>query len=95
MTSRMSTGEKWMIVNFTQKEFLAPNSTPTMLLRHYIDLFEEDNDGYSRWMDNDMISWVSTRDVHGDVLTTLLCDFQNVYGYKTLSNNNKKKNKNK
>lgn len=76
--ARHTAHEKWMIVNFTQKEFLAPRATPSIVLRHYIGLFEKDEDGYSRWMEDDSISWVSTR----DPLATLLRDFQDVYGYK-------------
>lgn len=77
--ARHTADEKWMIVNFTQKEFLAPHTKTHGILRHYIGLFEKDKDGYSRWMTNDSISWVSTR----DPLASLLRDFQDVYGYKT------------
>lgn len=77
--SRTTNGDRWMIVNFTQEEFLVPGSKKSYTLKRYIGLFEQDDDGYSRWMPEDTISWVSTRDPRTDQL----CEFQDVYGYKT------------
>jgi len=77
---RSTKDEVWMIVNFSQGEYLCPSMKSSKTLRDYIGLFEQDEDGYSRWMADDSISWVSsTRDPRA----AQLADFQDVFGYKS------------